>query len=264
MPAASRISDFQALKGQRKIVCLTAYTAPIASAIDPYCDLMLVGDSVGMVVYGMDDTRGVSSEMMCAHGKAVMRRRSHALVVIDLPFGSYENSPEQALETARHILTETEADAVKLEGGAEMAQTITILRAHDIEVMGHVGLLPQTAEQMRVTGRTETAAQALKNDIRALEGAGVFSIVIEAVIEPVATELASACAVPTIGIGASAACDGQILVTDDMLGLYDRPSPKFVRQFASVTDRIDSAARAYRSAVISGEFPAPDELYQDR
>ena len=185
----------------------------MAATLDPYCDLLLVGDSVGMVVYGMDNTHDVDLQMMIRHGQAVMRRRQNALVVVDLPKGSYEDSPEQALRSARLVLGETGADAVKLEGGTDKAATIRHLSDHGIQVMGHIGLLPQSAPVMRATGRTAAEAKQLDTDMRAIAAAGVFGIVIEGVTEPVAGRLAAACRVPTIGIGASAACDGQILVT---------------------------------------------------
>ena len=261
MTAPSRITAFQALKGQRKIVCLTAYTATVAAALDAYCDMLLVGDSVGMVVYGMETTHAVSLEMMIRHGQAVMRRRHKALVVIDLPKGSYENSPEQAMATARLLLDQTGADPVKLEGGTGMAATVRHLTDNGLTVMGHIGLLPQSAHAMRATGRSRAEADQLAADMRAVVTAGIFGLVIEAVIEPVAARLAAACPVPTIGIGASQACDGQILVTDDMLGLYDGQRPKFVRPFAHLNSAITAAATAYRQAVIDGTFPDKQEVY---
>lgn len=261
MSSSARIAAFQALKAQRKIVCLTAYTAPVTAALDAYCDMLLVGDSVGMVVYGMETTHAVSLEMMIRHGQAVMRRRQNALVVIDLPKGSYEDSPEQALDTARLLVDQTGADAVKLEGGAGMAATIRHLTDNGLAVMGHIGLLPQSAQVMRATGRRKAEAEHLAADMQAVVTAGVFSLVIEAVIEPVAARLAAACPVPTIGIGASQACDGQILVTDDMLGLYDGQRPAFVRAFADLNSAITAAATAYRQAVIDGTFPDKKEVY---
>ena len=261
MTAPSRIAAFQALKGQRKLVCLTAYTAPMAAALDPYCDLLLVGDSVGMVVYGMDTTHDVDLQMMIRHGQAVMRRRQNALIVVDLPKGSYENSPEQATATARLLLDQTGADAVKLEGGTGMSATIRHLSDNGIAVMGHIGLLPQSAQALRAIGRNKTEADQLAADMQAVVTAGVFGLVIEAVVEPVAARLAAACPVPTIGIGASGYCDGQILVTDDMLGLYDGLKPKFVRPFAHLNKDITTAAKAYRRAVIDRTFPDDGEVY---
>lgn len=260
---SERISAFQAIKGQRKIVCLTAYTAPMAAALDPWCDLLLVGDSVGMVVYGMTDTKHVTLEIMIRHAQAVIRRRKTAVVVVDLPRGSYESGPEQALVSATQILQQTGADAVKLEGGIEVAASIERLRNNGIQVMGHIGLLPQRSDVMRITGRTDAEEKSLLADRNALMAAGAFSLVIEGVIEPVAANLAADCSVPSIGIGASAACDGQILVSDDMLGLYDGHKPKFARAFDNLHQNIAEAAQAYRSAVIEKRFPSADEIYQN-
>jgi 3-methyl-2-oxobutanoate hydroxymethyltransferase len=258
------IASFMALKGQRKIVCLTAYTAPMAHALDPHCDLLLVGDSLAMVVYGLDGTQGVDLDIMIRHGQAVMRRRKSALVAIDLPAGSYENSPAQALASASRIMAETGADAVKLEGGTDLAPHVKCLVDAGIPVLGHIGLLPQHAvagTAFRITGRSEDEARCLQADADALVDAGVFGIVMEGVIEPVAAAIAANCAVPTIGIGASAVCDGQILVTEDMLGLYDAFTPKFVRKFADFQTEIGVAAAAYHGAVVDGSFPTRDHLF---
>ena len=258
------IETFKALKDQRKIVCLTAYTAPMAHALDPHCDLLLVGDSLAMVIYGMDGTQSVDLDMMIRHGQAVMRRRQQALVVVDLPAGSYENSPAQALASANRIIAETGADAVKLEGGTDLAPHVKCLVDSGVPVMGHIGLLPQHAvagTAFRITGRTDEEAERLQQDADALVRAGVFSIVMEGVIEPVAAAIAANCTVPTIGIGASPACDGQILVTEDMLGLYDAFTPKFVQKFANFQHAVGTAAAAYREAVINGAFPANEHLF---
>ena len=259
-----QIADFMALKGQRKIVCLTAYSAPMAHALDPHCDMLLVGDSVAMVIYGMDTTQNADLNMMIRHGEAVMRRRKSSLVVIDLPAGSYENSPAQALASASEIMAKTGADAVKLEGGTDLAPHVKCLVDSGIPVLGHIGLLPQHAvagAAFRITGRSEQEANQLRKDANAIVEAGVFGIVLEGVIEPVAASIAIGCKVPTIGIGASASCDGQILVTDDVLGLYDAFTPKFVRKFANLQDDIGAAAADYRAAVIDGSFPTKDHLF---
>ena len=264
MPDSPKIAAFKALKGTRKIVCLTAYTAPMARALDPYCDMLLVGDSLAMVLYGMDGTTGIDLDIMIRHGQAVMRRRQNALVVIDLPAGSYEISPAQALESASRIVTETGADAIKLEGGTDLAPHVKWLVDAGIPVLGHIGLLPQHAvanTAFRITGRSDAEAQQLQKDADALVLAGAFGIVMEGIIEPVAAKIAATCAIPTIGIGASATCDGQILVTDDMLGLYDSFTPKFVRKFADLQGNIGTAANAYRNAVIEGTFPTSDHLF---
>ena len=259
-----QIADFMALKGQRKIVCLTAYSAPMAHALDPHCDMLLVGDSVAMVIYGMDTTQNADLDMMIRHGEAVMRRRKSSLVVIDLPAGSYENSPPQALASASEIMTKTGADAVKLEGGTDLAPHVKCIVDSGIPVLGHIGLLPQHAvagAAFRITGRSEEEANQLHKDANAIVEAGVFGIVLEGVIEPVAASIAIGCKVPTIGIGASTSCDGQILVTDDVLGLYDAFTPKFVRKFANLQDDIGAAAADYRAAVIDGSFPTKDHLF---
>ncbi len=258
------VSAFRALKGQRKIVCLTAYTAPMAAALDPHCDLMLVGDSLAMVVYGMDNTRNIDLDTMIRHGKAVMRKQETALVVIDLPAGTYEESPEQALVNAHRVIDETGAHGVKLEGGVAMHAHVQAITGAGIPVMGHIGLLPQHAasvKQFRIAGKTDAEATQLTRDCEALVEAGVFSIVMEGIIEPVASAIAAACSVPSIGIGASPNCDGQILVTEDMLGMFDAYIPKFVRKFATLQPDIIAAAMAYQQAVISGGFPEADHLY---
>jgi 3-methyl-2-oxobutanoate hydroxymethyltransferase len=259
-----QIADFMALKGQRKIVCLTAYSAPMAHALDPHCDMLLVGDSVAMVIYGMGTTQNADLDMMIRHGEAVMRRRKSSLVVIDLPAGSYENSPPQALASASEIMAKTGADAVKLEGGTDLAPHVKCLVDSGIPVLGHIGLLPQHAvagAAFRITGRSEEEANQLHKDANAIVEAGVFGIVLEGIIEPVAASIAIGCKVPTIGIGASTSCDGQILVTDDVLGLYDGFTPKFVRKFANLQDDIGAAAADYRAAVIDGSFPTKDHLF---
>ena len=264
MPDQDPVSAFRALKGQRKIVCLTAYTAPMAAALDPHCDLLLVGDSLAMVVYGMDNTRDIDLDTMIRHGKAVMRQREKALVVIDLPAGSYEDSPQQALASARRVIDQTGAHGVKLEGGVAMQAHVQAICSSGIPVMGHIGLLPQHAasvKKFRITGKTDEEAAQLMRDCEALAEAGVFSIVMEGMIEPVASAVAAACPVPSIGIGASPNCDGQILVTEDMLGMFDAYIPKFVRKFATLQPDITAAAIAYNQAVIAGDFPKADHLY---
>ena len=264
MPEKPQIADFMALKGQRKIVCLTAYSAPMAHALDPHCDMLLVGDSVAMVIYGMDTTQNADLEMMIRHGEAVIRRRKTSLVVIDLPAGSYENSPAQALASASEIMAKTGADAIKLEGGTDLAPHVKCLVDSGIPVLGHIGLLPQhvvSGAVFRITGRSEEEANQLHKDANAIVKAGVFGIVLEGIIEPVAASIAIGCKVPTIGIGASVSCDGQILVTEDVLGLYDAFTPKFVRKFANLQVDIGTVAADYRAAVIDGSFPTKDHLF---
>ena len=223
-------------------------------------DMTRIVEANGLKAVGVD----IDLDTMIRHGKAVMRRRETALVVIDLPAGSYEDSPQQALANARHVIDETGAHGVKLEGGVAMQEHVQAITDSGIPVMGHIGLLPQQTEsvrQFRITGKTDEEATQLIHDCAALVGAGAFSIVMEGMIEPVASAVAAACPVPSIGIGASPACDGQILVTEDMLGMFDAYIPKFVRKFANLKPDIAAAAKAYQQAVVSGEFPKPNHLY---
>ena len=258
------ISKFIALKSIRKISCLTAYSAPVAAALDTHCDLLLVGDSLAMAVYGLDSTRDVDLDTMIRHGAAVKRRAKAALVIVDLPAGSYEDSPAQALASAERVMREAGADGVKLEGGVAMREQVYAITTAGIPVMGHIGLLPQQAnsiKEFRITGRTQSEAANLMSDAKALVDTGVFSIVCEGIFEPVAHKIAEFCSVPPIGIGASGTCDGQILVSDDMLGMFDAYVPKFVHKFADLQSVIGDAAAAYRQAVEDGSFPALANLY---
>ena len=257
--------EIKAMKGGTPVVCLTAYTAPMAELLDLYCDVLLVGDSVGMVLYGMKNTVKVSLEMMVQHGQAVMRRVEKACVVVDMPFGTYEDSPEQALENARHVIEQTGCDAVKLEGGSVMADTIRHLTDNNISVMGHIGLLPQSVEKeggYKIKGKTQDQAEKLIEDATALEEAGVFAMVIEGTIETVGAAITRAISVPTIGIGASSVCDGQILVTEDMLGMLPQASPKFVKEYADLKVDIESAAQSYADEVRSRAFPTDEHTYK--
>src|SRR5215217_5323536 len=229
------------------IVMLTAYTMRMAQLLDPHCDMLLVGDSLGQVIYGLPTTIPVTLDMMCAHGAAVVRGSWHALVAIDMPFGSYEESPEQAFRSAAHVLKETGAAAVKLEGGEAMAATIAFLAARGIPVMGHVGLTPQAVNALggyRARGKGDAEAAKVLADARAVSEAGCFALVIEGVMEEIAVAARKSVACPTIGIGASAQCDGQILVTEDMLGLFER-TPRFVKRFGDLASEIGAAASAY-------------------
>jgi 3-methyl-2-oxobutanoate hydroxymethyltransferase len=256
------VGDFA--KGGAQIVGLTAYTAPIAQLLDPHVDFLLVGDSVGMVVYGFESTVPVTVDMMIAHGAAVMRGSSHALVVVDMPFGSYQESREQAFRIAARILAETGCAAVKLEGGAEMADTVRFLAERGIPVMGHVGLMPQSvnaAGGFKVQGRDEQQAERVSTDAAAIAAAGAFALVIEGTIEPVARAITEAVPVPTIGIGASPMCDGQILVTDDVLGLFTQFKPRFVRRYAELAPLITAAAEAYAEDVRARRFPGPEHCF---
>ncbi len=258
-----KISDF--IQNNTPIVCLTAYTAPMAMMADKHCDLLLVGDSVSMVLYGEYTTQKADMEMMIRHGKAVAKSAEHALIVVDMPYGSYEETPEQALQNAKWIMEETNCDAVKLEGGSEQANTIQILTGNNIPVMAHIGLTPQsvaTPDGYRVQGRDNEAAKQLIKDMKAVERAGAFCVVIEAVPEPLAAALTSQANIPTIGIGASAVCDGQILVTEDMLGLSLGKPPKFVKQYAMFADNIENAIQTYAKDVKNRTFPAPENTYK--
>jgi 3-methyl-2-oxobutanoate hydroxymethyltransferase len=255
--------DIAARKGREPIVCLTAYTAPVAELLDPHCDVLLVGDSVGMVVHGLPNTVGVTLEMMILHGQAVMRGSRKALVVIDMPFGSYEGSADIAYANAARVLKETGAGAVKVEAGETIAETIAYLVKRGIPVMGHVGLRPQAVlvdGGFKAKGRETDERQQILADARATAEAGAFAVVVEGVAEGLAREITEAVGIPTIGIGASAGCDGQVLVTDDMLGLFDW-TPKFVRRYADLRGEISRAAQAYSEDVRARRFPGPAEIY---
>ncbi|GGF64244.1 3-methyl-2-oxobutanoate hydroxymethyltransferase [Paracoccus acridae] len=251
-------------KGATPIVALTAYTAPMAAMVDAHADLILVGDSLGMVIHGLPSTVGVTTEMMILHGQAVMRGSQRAMVVVDMPFGSYEESPGQAFRNAARIMAETGCGAVKLEGGSRMAPTVRFLTERGIPVMGHVGLLPQATHTLggfKTQGRdTDSWARHIQDAVDVAE-AGAFSIVVEGVVEPLAVRMTEAVTVPTIGIGASARCDGQILVLDDMLGLSARV-PRFVHKFADLGRNADEAIAAYAAAVRDRKFPAEENVYR--
>jgi 3-methyl-2-oxobutanoate hydroxymethyltransferase len=258
------VPDISALKGRAKVVCLTAYTAPVAALLDRHVDLLLVGDSLGMVVHGLPTPIGVTLEMMILHGQAVVRATSHALVVVDLPFGTFEASPEQAYGAAVRVMKETGCQAVKIEAGEALAGTIAFLVARGVPVMGHVGLRPQAVHVdggFKAKGRSDAEWARVIAEARAVEAAGCFAIVLEGVAEGLAKEVTRAVSVPTIGIGASPACDGQILVTDDMLGLFEW-TPKFVRRYADLRSVIDGAAAAYAADVRAVTFPGDAEVYR--
>ena len=255
--------DIRARKGGDPIVCLTAYDAPTAALLDDHCDLLLVGDSVGMVVHGMPNTVGVTLDMMILHGQAVMRGSRRAMVVIDMPFGSYEASKEQAYENCARVMKETGAQGVKLESGPTVAETIAYLVQRGIPVMGHVGLRPQavlTDGAFKAKGRTEEERLRVMSEAEATADAGAFAVVVEGVAEGLARDITLAIDKPTIGIGASSACDGQILVTPDMLGLFDW-TPKFVRRYADLRGEIDRAVAMYAADVKARRFPAEVETY---
>ncbi len=255
--------DIAAMKGQQPIVSLTAYHAHTAALADKYCDFLLVGDSLGMVMHGYETTVPVPLDLMIMHGKAVVRGAKRALIVVDMPFGSYEESPSVAFRNAARILKETDCGAVKLEGGRRMSETIRYLVERGIPVMAHIGLTPQSVNVIggfKAQGRTTDQWAALEEDAVAVAEAGAFAVVVEAVAEPLAERITKAIPIPTIGIGASAACDGQILVMEDMLGLSPRV-PKFVKLFGEIGAAIEGAISAYSDAVRTRHFPAEEHTY---
>lgn len=258
--------DIQAMKGGTPIVSLTAYTTPMAQMMDGVCDFVLVGDSVGMVLHGLPTTLGVTMQMMEMHGRAVARGLARSMLVIDMPFGSYEESPEQAFRNAAHLMRETGCAAVKLEGGVHMAETIGFLVARGVPVMAHIGLTPQAINTLggyKVQGLGDNADK-LRKDARAVTEAGAFSVVLEKVQAPLAEEITCEITIPTIGIGASPACDGQILVVDDMLGLYTTFKPKFVKRFATLGEEAQAAIGAYADEVRARRFPAREHVFSGK
>ena len=255
--------DIRARKGGAPIVCLTSYHAHTARILDQYCDVILVGDSLGMVMHGLENTIPVTLDMMILQGRAVMRGSKRALVVVDMPFGSYEASREQAFHSAARVLKETQCGAIKLEGGRRMADTIAFLVERGVPVMAHIGMTPQAVNVLgsfRARGREEAEWGEFEDDGRAVADAGAFSVVIEAVAEPLAKKLTEQIPIPTIGIGASPACDGQVLVLEDMLGLNPNP-PKFVRQYAQLGPAIEAAVKTYAEDVRARRFPGAENVY---
>ena len=257
--------DISARKGQAPLVVLTAYTTPMARLVDAHCDIALVGDSVGMVLHGLPSTLGVTMEMMILHGRAVTRGLSRAMAGIDMPFGSYEQSPAQAFANAARLMVETGAAAVKLEGGARMAETIAFLTERGVPVMAHIGLTPQAVNTLggyKVVGRDAGAQQVLQ-DAQAVEAAGAFAVVLEKVPAALAGRITQALTIPTIGIGAGVDCDGQVLVVDDMLGTFTEFRPKFVQRYAELGQTADAAIAAYAADVRARRFPAAEHGYTD-
>jgi len=257
------VPEIRAHKNAKPVVCLTCYHAHTAKLLDDHVDLMLVGDSLGMVMHGLENTLGVTLEMMILHGKAVMRGSKHALVVVDMPFGSYEESPQVAFRNAARVIQETGCTAVKMEGGTRIAEQIRYLSERGIPVMGHIGLTPQMTQVMggfKTQGRTQAEWPAIEADAKAVAEAGAFAVVLEGMAEPLAAKITREIAIPTIGIGASAECDGQILVMEDMLGLNPNP-PKFVRQYAHLGPDIETAVKAYAAEVRARTFPGMENVY---
>jgi 3-methyl-2-oxobutanoate hydroxymethyltransferase len=253
-------------KTEQPIVMLTAYTMRMAQLLDPHCEMLLIGDSLGQVIYGLPSTVPVTLEMMCAHGAAVVRGSWHALVAVDMPFGSYEGSPEQAFASAARIMKETGCAAVKLEGGEAMAPTIDFLTHRGIPVIGHVGLTPQAVNVLGgygARGKSADEAQKIFADAAAVAQAGAFCIVVEGVMEEVAERVTERIPVPIIGIGASPKCDGQVLVTEDMLGLFER-TPRFVKRYADLASEIGEAVGKYADEVRDRSFPSEEQTYRPK
>ena len=251
---------------EQPLVMLTAYTVRTAQLLDPHCDMLLVGDSLGQVVYGLPSTLGVTLDMMCAHGAAVVRGSYHSVVIVDMPFGSYEASPEQAFASASRVLAETGCAAVKLEGGQAMAPTIRFLTERGIPVMAHIGLTPQAVNALGgygARGRSQQEHDKILADARAVAEAGAFAVVVEGVLEPIAIAVTQSLDIPVIGIGASAQCDGQVLVSEDMLGLFER-TPRFVKKFDDLSGRISAAVQLYADDVRARRFPGPEQTYQPK
>ena len=272
-PVPGKRMTVPSLRGRKKdgrteqpIVMLTAYTMRMAQLLDPHCDMLLVGDSLGQVIYGLPSTIPVTLEMMCAHGAAVVRGSWHALVAVDMPFGSYEGSVEQAFASAARIMKESGCAAVKLEGGEAMAPTIEYLTHRGIPVIGHVGLTPQAVNVLGgygARGKSEAEAGKIRSDAQAVADAGAFCIVVEGVMKDIATDVSKTVAVPIIGIGASADCDGQVLVTEDMLGLFER-TPRFVKRYADLASEIGEAAAKFAADVRDRSFPTDEQTYRPK
>ena len=263
---ALTVPDVVARKGATPLVCLTAYSAPQAALADMHCDIVLVGDSVAMVVHGLSSTLGATLDMMILHGAAVRRGMNRALLVVDMPFGSYEESPSKAFRNAARVMVETGCAAVKIEGGARMASTIEFLTARGIPVMSHIGLTPQAINTFggyKLQGKAKDAGR-IANDANAVAAAGAFAVVLEKITEPLARKITQTIAIPTIGIGASPACDGQILVIDDMLGTFAGFRPKFVKRYAELGTAADAAIAAFASDVRRRRFPAAEHTFPDR
>ncbi|MCY4237990.1 MAG: 3-methyl-2-oxobutanoate hydroxymethyltransferase [Rhodospirillaceae bacterium] len=253
--------DISTRKGQTPIVCLTAYTTPVARLLDHHVDLLLIGDSLGMVLYGMDSTLGVTLDMMIAHGHAVMRGSTQACVIVDMPFGSYQESREQAFRNSARVMSDVRCQGVKLEGGLEMADTVAYLSRRGIPVLGHVGLTPQSVNSLggfKALGRNDETATRILDDAKAIADAGAFAIVVEGVTEVLGRQATEAIPVPTIGIGASSACDGQILVTEDIVGLFGDFKPKFVKRYAELAPAISAAVAQYAKEVRTRTFPSEE------
>lgn len=257
------IIDIKEQKGKDPIVCLTAYTAPIARAIDKYVDLLLVGDSLGMVLYDYENTLPVTLNQMIEHSKSVVGASENSCVIVDMPFGTYEESKNLAFNNAAQIMKETHCDGIKLEGGQSMFETVKYLTERSIPVMGHIGLQPQSVVidgGYKIKGKNKFDWNKYIDDAKALEEAGAFSMVLEGMAEPLAAEITALVSIPTIGIGASPQCDGQILVTEDMIGLTNI-TPKFVKEYINIGKLIEEAANSYSNEVRNKDFPSRNHTY---
>ena len=253
------IPELRGMKGKSKIVMLTAYTKPMAQLLDPHCDVLLVGDSLGMVVYGMENSLAVTLDMMIRHTQAVMRGSSRSAVILDMPFGSYQESPAQAYRNCARATAESGAQALKLEGGDELVETVEFLSARGIQVMAHIGLMPQRVHEMggfKAQGKEEDGLLRWPALARRFEDAGAFSVLVEGTVEPVARAITEALKVPTIGIGASPACDGQVLVTEDIVGMFPDFTPKFAKRYMDLGKAVSAAAEEYAAEVRAGTFPS--------
>ncbi|MBM5781829.1 MAG: 3-methyl-2-oxobutanoate hydroxymethyltransferase [Pelagibacterales bacterium] len=263
MTKRTSIKEILQKKNKDKIICLTAYTFPMAKILDEFCDIILVGDSLGMTVYGFLDTVDVTLEMMINHGKAVVKATKKSLILVDLPYGTYEKSKEQALESAKKVISETACDAVKIEISKDLVETTKFLVDNGINVVGHVGLLPQSVRKIggyRYQGKDETSAKEIIEISKAIEQAGAFALVIEAVPAQLATKISQSINIPTIGIGASQKCDGQVLVIDDLLGLNQEFKPRFVKRYNNLVNEISKSVKEFCSEVKSEIFPGKDNL----
>jgi 3-methyl-2-oxobutanoate hydroxymethyltransferase len=250
-------------KQKRPLVCLTAYNKHMATIVDPFCDLVLVGDSLAMVLYGETNTNNASLHTLIEHGKSVVKGCAKSIVIVDMPKGTYESLPKVALKNAKKILKETGCDGVKLEGGVKISDTIKLLIKNKIPVMGHIGLMPQQVKHpkdYKVKGRSLEEQELIINDLKAVEKAGAFSVVIEAVTEKLANKLTKLSKIKTIGIGASKKCDGQILVTEDLLGFFSK-NAKFVKKYADINSFISKAIKKFKSDVIKRKFPSKKNVY---
>ena len=258
------VPEIRARKGGEPIVSLTAYTTNVARYLDPNVDMLLVGDSLGMVLYGLESTVGVTLDMMVVHGAAVMRGANRACVIVDMPFGTYQESPAAAFRNAARVMTETGCSGIKLEGGAEMAETVAFLTSRGVPVLGHVGLMPQSVHSLggfRAQGKSDAEARRILADAQAVAEAGAFAIVLEGTMEPLAREITKQVPVPIIGIGASPACDGQILVSEDVMGLFSDFTPRFVKRYAELGPMIAEAGRLYAEDVRARRFPAMEHCF---